>query len=79
MVRSHLLRMGLRVVLDVDRERLGLAIQDGAIQWKQIAGPARRAALELGFVDPTVDQQPEGDLVIDWDAGRGVVVNEPAA
>jgi len=77
LVRTHLLRMGLKVVLDVGSKRLGLAIGDSEIRWKPIASSARLAALEHGLIDPTVEQRPEGDLVVDWAAGRGVVVNEP--
>jgi DNA invertase Pin-like site-specific DNA recombinase len=44
-------RIGLRIVLDLDDERIGLAIADGELRWEPMAFDVARMALDLGGTD----------------------------
>ena len=44
-------RLGLRIVLDLDAERIGLAIADGELRWEPMAVDAARIALDMGGTD----------------------------
>ncbi|MDH4406000.1 MAG: recombinase family protein [Cyanobium sp. D14.bin.5] len=47
-LREHLRQIGLRVSLDAARQKLGLAVGEGAVIWQPIHGGLAKAALKRG-------------------------------
>ena len=69
-VQHHLRRMGLTVHLNGDDAQLGLQVgSTSQINWRPLAGFARRLALQLGIVDPASawDQAGVGSGVVEAD------------
>lgn len=73
-VNRHLLRLGLRIVVDSKAKQIGMAIGDGEMDWQPLAAGARKLALKQGIVDPASawDQPGIGSAVISGD-GQGVL------
>ncbi|WP_094556440.1 recombinase family protein [Synechococcus sp. 1G10] len=51
LVRSHLLRLGLRITVDGHQQRMGLQIGDGPIDWQPLLGAMATANLAEGSCD----------------------------
>ena len=63
LVRTHLLRMGMQLLLDTDAKLLGLRIADGPFHWQPLAPMARRLALEDGMPSGVAIDLPGGIAV----------------
>lgn len=61
-VHRLLQRLGLRITLDLDGERLGLAIADGPIQWQPLATDMATMVLAMGGAQLQVDEQGGGSF-----------------
>lgn len=62
-VNGLLRRLHVRVVVDATAEQIGMAVADAELQWKPLAGAARRVALQEGIVNPaTVIELPGGGV-----------------
>ena len=62
-MQHHLRRIGLTVHLNGDDAQLGLQVgSTSQIDWRPLAGVARRLALQQGIVDPASAWEADGTI-----------------